>query len=302
MVKFLIVGDLHGIKPKIHFKDFDYIIAPGDFCSDKGLRPWKNKWVKLVKQGKTDLNLDNFILSKIGQRKLKKLDKESLKVGREIIKRLNKFGKPVFIVPGNWDQSYSETRIKNPDRGTYLYKKSSLDHYSAKRTNPFLTKGLKNIYDCQFKLFKFPEFNIVGYGLSSYPEKPIKGNFTKKEYAKIIKYYRSFVDGIDKQYKKRNKNNPTIFLTHNVPYNTPLDKVIDPGSYAHNKHYGSNIARDFVNKRQPLVCIGGHIHEHFKKCKIGKTTAINAGFGRYVNVFMEIQGKKIKKLKFHRGK
>ena len=32
MVKFLIIGDLHGNKPKIHFKDFDAIIAHGDFC------------------------------------------------------------------------------------------------------------------------------------------------------------------------------------------------------------------------------------------------------------------------------
>ena len=44
------------------------------------------------------------------------------------------------------------------------------------------------------------------------------------------------------------------------------------------------------------------MHEHFGKDKIGKTTVINAGFGSYVNVFMEIDKGKIKKLKFYRGK
>jgi len=34
MAKFLIIGDLHGNKPKIYSNDFDAIIAPGDFCSD----------------------------------------------------------------------------------------------------------------------------------------------------------------------------------------------------------------------------------------------------------------------------
>ncbi len=34
-MRFLIVGDLHGQMPKIHFKEFDAIIAPGDFCPDE---------------------------------------------------------------------------------------------------------------------------------------------------------------------------------------------------------------------------------------------------------------------------
>ena len=33
-MKFLIIGDLHGKMPRIHFKEFDAIIAPGDFCLD----------------------------------------------------------------------------------------------------------------------------------------------------------------------------------------------------------------------------------------------------------------------------
>ncbi|MDP4012889.1 MAG: hypothetical protein Q8R00_04770 [Candidatus Nanoarchaeia archaeon] len=56
-----------------------------------------------------------------------------------------------------------------------------------------------------------------------------------------------------------------------------------------------------IEKHQPLVCVGGHMHEHFRKCKIGRTTAINAGFGSFVNVWMEILEDKIKKIEFYRG-
>ncbi len=56
-----------------------------------------------------------------------------------------------------------------------------------------------------------------------------------------------------------------------------------------------------IEKFQPLVCIGGHMHEHFGKCKIKKTTVINTGFGSNVNTMMELEGNKIKKLEFHKG-
>ena len=103
-------------------------------------------------------------------------------------------------------------------------------------------------------------------------------------------------------YNKRNKENPTILLTHNVPYNTKLDKILEKDSFAYGKHYGSVIAKEFCKKYQPLVCIGGHMHDTYGKVKIGKTTAINAGFGGKVNTLLEIRDGKIKKLKFYKGK
>lgn len=45
MTKFLIIGDLHGNKPIISTKEFDAMIAPGDFCSDN-LRKYMFKALK----------------------------------------------------------------------------------------------------------------------------------------------------------------------------------------------------------------------------------------------------------------
>src|SRR3989338_9663690 len=140
--KFLIIGDLHGNKPKIHFKDFDYIIAPGDFCSDKGLRPLMKKWLN---NKNTIKDFDKFISRTVGNKKYRTLKKESLKVGRCILSYLNSFSKPVFIVPGNWDESYAKSRIKNMEASRYSYARSFLDYFLGDKTNTYLTKGLKNI-------------------------------------------------------------------------------------------------------------------------------------------------------------
>jgi len=64
-----------------------------------------------------------------GKRKLNEMEKSSLVKGRKIIEYLNKFGKPVFLVPGNWDQSYGKTRIKNMDKNDYNYLKSFYDFW-----------------------------------------------------------------------------------------------------------------------------------------------------------------------------
>ena len=44
------------------------------------------------------------------------------------------------------------------------------------------------------------------------------------------------------------------------------------------------------------------MHEHFGKCKIKKTTVVNAGFGAKVNTSFEIKEGKLKGLKFWNGK
>ena len=303
-MKFLIIGDLHGRKPKIYYKKFDAIIAPGDFCSDKGIRPLKDAWMKALEKKETDSGLDEFIIKKIGKSRYKKLEKESLKVGRKILEFLDSFNKPVFIVPGNWDQSYGTTKIKNINKNDYLYYKGFLDFWLGKRTNKFLVQGLKNIYDCQYQLFIFPEFNIIGYGLSSAPEytKQRAKKFTVLQRRKYKKAYLRILQRLDLLYSKRDRNKPTIFLTHNVPYGTTLDQLINKKSSLHKKHFGSVVALKFCKKYKPLVCIGGHMHEHFRSCKIGATTAINAGFGSFVNVWMELSGSRIKKLEFYRGR
>lgn len=230
---------------------------------------------------------------------MKELDRLSLIEGRKIMKFLNSLGKPVFIVPGNWDQSYGKTEIKDPNKNDYSYDKSVYDSWLGKETNPRLIRGLSNIIDCQFKLRKFGGVNFIGYGLSSGPEDPDlrkkKRNrkYRKSEYEKLKKVYAKFSERLRKEYEKRDKGNPVIFISHNMPYNTKFDVILNKHSFAHKSHSGSTVARDFIMRHKPLLCVGGHMHEYFGKIKLGKTTVINAGFGGDKNVLVDIKKKRI---------
>ncbi|MFH1455555.1 MAG: metallophosphoesterase [archaeon] len=281
-MKFLIVGDLHGSIPKIHFKDFDAIIAPGDFCSDET----KPLIFKALRARLEDPDFDLEWYDLIDKRKAKQMILKSVKNGRRVLEKLNSFNVPVFIVPGNWEW----IECTNCE-----WKFLNKDHYTP------MLKGLDNIINCHHTLIKFEEYNIIGYGISSGPEFPQnkkelkryskqKLKKTKKEFNNIIKY-------MSHLFKKA--KHPTIFLSHNVPYNTPIDKITDKSSPRHGMHYGSVVTRKLIEKFQPVICIGGHMHEHFGKTKIKKTVCINTGFGPKVNTFLELDNNKIKKLKFY---
>jgi Icc-related predicted phosphoesterase len=303
-MKILVIGDLHGRKPNIHSKDFDCIVQVGDFCDDSKFRPYIKKWFKLVKKDRSSAPSDEeFIVQRVGKKGLKALYKQSLQGGRRILEYLDGFGKPVFIVPGNWDQSYGKTKIKDPDKDDYSYMKYFYDSWMGDRVNPKLTRGLKNIRDCQFKSHEFNNINFFGYGLSSAYEhykRKRKLNISKAEHQKLKRAYFNLIRKLFLSYHKRNKKYPTIFISHNIPRDTKLDLVNNKTSYAHGKHLGSSIARKFCERYKPLICIGGHVHEGDGRDKIGRTILINPGYGENAQVLIEIDEfkGKIKKIKF----
>ena len=64
-----------------------------------------------------------------------------------------------------------------------------------------------------------------------------------------------------------------------MPYNTNLDKIRaeDAPKEAKGEHYGSKMIRRVIDRNQPVLGIGGHMHENQDKCKLGKTIVINTG-------------------------
>lgn len=306
LMKILVVGDLHGNKPKIYFKDFDAIISIGDVCSDKGFRPLVKKWFKYREMKGNSLNLDKFIVREIGKKQVKQLEKESLDAGKNILKFLCSFGKPVFFIPGNWDQSYGKSKIKNLDKSDYNYRMAFLDYFLGSKTNSKLISGLKGILDCQYKIVNCRGFNFIGYGAASNDEALYRksSNISKHKVKLLDKRYFQILNKLNSIYKKRNKSDPTIFFSHNVPYGTKLDILVNKKSIHHGKNFGSRISLDFIKKHHPILCIGGHMHEHFGKQKIGRTVCINAGFGSKVNTLIDLDEEKgkIRSIKFHKGK
>ncbi len=232
-MRILAFGDLHGMLPKIFIKEFDIVVAPGDFCSEEIKKYFYLPfWWKIIKKS-------------IFKKEIQKA-KESI---RNILKELNKIGKPVYVVPGNWD----------------LTGKGIFENIIEKDYFKETIKGLRNIKNVHLKIKDIGKYQIIGYGISYSP------NEEEKDYLKLRNLF-----------EKATK--PVIFLSHNVPYNTKLDKVGKNGSI---------IVRQIIEEYQPILSIAGHIHEHHKKCRIKKTICINTGYGNWRNTYIEIN-KKIK--------
>jgi Icc-related predicted phosphoesterase len=295
-MKLLIIGDLHGRKPNIKNQNFDAIVLVGDICDDIKIGPLYKKYFRLLKKSDFNLGFDDFAKMQVGKKNLEKYEKESLEVGNTILKYLDSFKKPIFMVAGNWDQSYGKTRIKNLDKNYYNKMKFFYESWRlGDKLNPKLIKKTKNIKNCMLHCEECNGVNFIGYGLSSGPEKIRKKETNKKQYDSLLKSHKRLVDKLENVYKNRkNKKLPTFFITHNIPYNTKLDVVKDKKSYAYNKHLGSIIARNFCIKNKPIVCVGGHVHEGKGKDKIGKTLVINPGYGPKAQVLIEIDGERVK--------
>lgn len=74
------------------------------------------------------------------------------------------------------------------------------------------------------------------------------------------------------------------FLFHTPPYDTALDRAaLDGKVYEHvslDVHVGSIAVRRFIEQRQPLLSLHGHVHESARltgewKVRLGKTLCIN---------------------------
>tara|TARA_Y100000310_G_scaffold138285_1_gene137173 strand:- start:7528 stop:8391 length:864 start_codon:yes stop_codon:yes gene_type:complete len=286
-MKILIVGDLHGQKPKIYFKDFDAIIAPGDFCSDA---PRKYMF-QALRRRLADYNYEGNWVGIIGKKRAKPMVQKSLRDGKKILEFLNSFGKPVFTVPGNWDWTGEE------EDWAYLKK----NYYKTR-----LIRDLKNIRDVYHRIRPWNGFDFIGHGITSGPEYPQYkqdlDRYDEKELKKLKRKSERLKIRVSGLFKK--SKNPIIYLSHNVPFRTSLDKIDNKESPRNGDHFGSTVSKNVIKKYKPLLCIGGHMHEHFGKCKIGKTIVINSGFGKYVNTLIELDEEKgkVKKITFKKGR
>jgi len=62
-----------------------------------------------------------------------------------------------------------------------------------------------------------------------------------------------------------------VLVTHAPPHGTKLDQI------AEGTHVGSKSIRKFIEQKQPLVALCGHVHEARNTDKLGRTLMINPG-------------------------
>ncbi|MCL2294224.1 MAG: metallophosphoesterase family protein [Spirochaetes bacterium] len=100
------------------------------------------------------------------------------------------------------------------------------------------------------------EMNLSIAGLSGSLRTPVPtlNNYTEEECRKYLETMK-----------------PDIFVSHQPPFDTVADIV--PGG----KHVGSISIREFIDEKQPALCVFGHIHESRGKEYYGKTLVVNPG-------------------------
>ena len=67
---------------------------------------------------------------------------------------------------------------------------------------------------------------------------------------------------------------PLVLLCHQPPLGTTLDRTFG------GRHVGSRAVRTFIEQRQPLLCLCGHIHEAAGVDRLGATLLANPGPAR----------------------
>jgi len=274
-MKLLAIGDFHGRFPKkilkiIKKEKIDALLSNGDYLPFY----YRKLWFKYC-YGK-----DTELWEVIGKNKLKERIIRDLKAGERVFKQLNKLKIPVITVLGNVDKGKWSEAV---DMKRRKWSWEDQDFFAP------LFKKYRHIKDIQYSYTKLRDFIIIGGGPSSFP-----GKVKSKMYKKLLNLLKTNF----KKFRKENKEGKVIFLSHNVPYNTKLDKVgIQAHKAVRGKHVGSKLVRKVIDKFHPVIHIGGHIHESRGTQKLGKTLAINPGAiheGHYAIINIEDGKAKVK--------
>jgi len=184
----------------------------------------------------------------------------------------------IFAILGNDDGRYDEQAM------TEASKKGLLSYIHGKNTEHLGLRvfGYSYIPPTPFQLKDWERYDVSRYvdpGCIS-PEEGIRSTPANKDdlkYGTISVDLEKLTEGFDL------KN--TIFLFHAPPYRTDLDRAALDGMKVDHApldvHVGSIAVSRFIEEKQPLLTLHGHIHESAAitgswKCHIGKTLAITA--------------------------
>ena len=260
-MKILAIGDFHGDFPKkfrklIEKEKIDIVLSNGDYLPFH----YRDLWFKHC------FGTDVELWEVIGKEKYKELILRDFRDGERVLKKLNALKIPVVTVLGNIDYPAADdlADVAKPKGKKYW-------RWEMNREKSFIDilKKYENIHRIDYGFWKLGDWVFIGArGHSN------RGRVKSKAYRK----HKKILERLFKKFRRENKNRKVIFLTHNVVYKTKLDKASKKAHEAvRGKHLGSKMFRRIIKKYQPVLHIGGHIHESRGKDKLGKTILVNPG-------------------------
>lgn len=183
----------------------------------------------------------------------------------------------VFLILGNDDPRVNEKLIEEIERESGVWRYVHMKYNDFRGYRVF---GYAMVPPTPFRLKDWEKYDVSRYvdpgcihptdGFRSVkPEKNLK-------YATIKRDLESLTEGQDLS--------KSVFLFHSPPYNTSLDRASLNGQYVDHVpldvHVGSIAIQRFIEERQPLLSMHGHIHESSRitgqySDKSGRTIMIN---------------------------
>ena len=118
---------------------------------------------------------------------------------------------------------------------------------------------------------------IMGLGGSNYTPFGTPNEFSEEELADFLAAGFVQVEGAE----------DFILVSHPPPLGTKTDMLAD------GRHVGSRAVRQFIEAKQPRLCLTGHIHESRGTDSIGRTLVLNPGMlkhGGYITVTCDNNG------------
>jgi Icc-related predicted phosphoesterase len=184
----------------------------------------------------------------------------------------------IFIILGNDDARFEERAVQEAEAQKY-WKYIHNEHVDFEG---FSIYGYACVPPTPFQLKDWERYDVSRYvdpGCVSPEEgiRSVKQPKDKTKYSTIAKDLNNLVgtDDLDK----------SVFLFHTPPYKTTLDRAALDGKIVDHVpmdvHVGSIAVRRFIEARQPLVTLHGHVHESARitgqwKDQIGNTICLSA--------------------------
>jgi len=257
MTNCFFVTDLHG-KPDRYRKLFQVMIneKPDAVFFGGDLLPHRMKMVE---------GFDDFILDFLfpNLRKIKEVLKEKTP--------------ELFMILGNDDARSEEYKfISEYKNGLFHYISQSKIHW-----NGFTIYGYPFVPPSPFQLKDWEKYDVSRY-VDPGCIGPTEGFRTVKT-SEDIEY--ATIQNDLQELAGKDDLTKAIFLFHTPPYQTALDRAgLDGKMIDHvpmDVHVGSIAVKRFIEERQPMLTLHGHIHESarltgFWQEKIGNTVAFNA--------------------------
>lgn len=198
----------------------------------------------------------------------------------EIKKIKNSIKKEIrfFMILGNDDPRFYEKLFLSADR------KKLIDYIHNKTVDfmDFFVTGYAYVPPTPFQLKDWEKYDVsrfVDVGAIS-PETGIRTLDVSEEKIR----YSTIAEDLE-NLSEKSPAEKTIFLFHSPPYNSYLDRAaLDDKKVDHapfDVHIGSIAIQRFINKKQPLLTLHGHVHESVRltgqwKEKIGNTYCFSA--------------------------